>query len=602
MATTGASTPLGPITIEVGGSGATYKSIDHVVWPDVPPFAVLTGLNGSGKTQLLEILAYRLTNTWHPQLGDLSQVPVTVTGDSFRPDSVAFIPSRWDIAGSPVLGIAQMQQAKQQLFEQLREHNVRHDMARRAMRARLERLLGVSNLEQLGQPEFVRRLPDDYAFMLDEADVTSGLTHVFLAYRLRVAEALEAGTPLTTIPQALGPAPWDVVNEAFRAAEFPYLVVSPVGTKLLDPYELFLEDPATHQRLRPIDLSSGEKLLLGLVLWLYSSQHHGRFPRLFLLDEPDAHLHPSMTRHLLRVIKEVLVERHKVRTIITTHSPSTVALAPASAVFEMSRTQPRVRPSSSHAATIGLLTAGLVTVSATTRYVLVEDEDDVTFYSAVRDILTDYGPSRDPLAIKPAPTIVLLPASTGTGRGKTPGGKSVVQGWVEKFDQPPLDDLVRGIIDRDVANAPTRRILVLERYSIENYYLDPFVVFGLLLDAGSAPTIASLSISAGDEHRIRSLDPAILQAIVDTIRAMVEPALGAKTAINTSLRTVTFTNAKRVDYPAWMLDHRGHYLLPLYQTLFGGAGVINPPRLERSLRRTRLIPTELAQIFHGLQS
>jgi energy-coupling factor transporter ATP-binding protein EcfA2 len=438
--------------------------------------------------------------------------------------------------------------------------------------------------------------------MLDEADVTLGLTHVFLAYRLRAAEALEAGTALVDIPKMLGPAPWDVLNETFQVAEFPYQVVSPVGTKLLDPYEIFLEDPAAKQRLRPIDLSSGEKVLLGLVLWLYNSQHHGRFPRLFLLDEPDAHLHPSMTRHLLGVIKEVLVERHNVRTIMTTHSPSTVALAPAQAVFEMSRTKPRILPSTSQAATIGLLTAGLVTVSPSTRYVLVEDEDDVKFYGVVRDILTDYGPSRDPQAINPAPTIVFLPASTGTGKGKVAGGKSVVQGWVDKFDQPPLDELVRGVIDRDTANAATTRVAVLGRYSIENYYLDPFVVFGVLLDARLAPAVANVSISAGDEHRVRSMDAASLQAIVNAIRSAVEPTLASQGAIDTSLRTVTFTNAKSVEYPAWMLDYRGHDLLSVYQSLFGGADVISPPRLERSLRRTRLIPSELAKIFHNLQT
>lgn len=438
--------------------------------------------------------------------------------------------------------------------------------------------------------------------MLDETDVTSGLTHVFLAYRLRTAEALEGGTPLADVAKVLGPAPWDVLNETFQAADFPYRVASPVGTKLLDPYEIFLEDTSSKQRLRPIDLSSGEKVLLGLVLWLYNSQHHGRFPRLFLLDEPDAHLHPSMTRHLLGVIKEVLVERHGVRTILTTHSPSTVALAPPDAVFEMSRAKPRIRRSRSPADTIGLLTAGLVTVSSSTRYVLVEDEYDVKFYSTIRDILTDYGPSRDPRAIKPAPTIVFLPASTRTSKAKVAGGKSVVEGWVNKFDQPPLDNLVRGVIDRDTDNTATPRIAVLGRYSVENYLLDPFVVFALLLAERCTFTVPGVAITAGDEHRIRSLDVSRLQAIVSAIANPVEHLLAHQANPNTSPRTVKFTNGKRVQYPAWMLDHRGHDLMPAYQSAFGGPGVVNPPRLEQSLRRTRLIPSELADIFNDFQA
>ena len=34
-----------------------YGSIPDLEWSDVPPFAVLTGVNGAGKTQFLEVLA-----------------------------------------------------------------------------------------------------------------------------------------------------------------------------------------------------------------------------------------------------------------------------------------------------------------------------------------------------------------------------------------------------------------------------------------------------------------------------------------------------------------------------------------------------------------
>jgi len=35
-----------------------YGSISELEWRGIPPLAILTGINGSGKTQLLEILAY----------------------------------------------------------------------------------------------------------------------------------------------------------------------------------------------------------------------------------------------------------------------------------------------------------------------------------------------------------------------------------------------------------------------------------------------------------------------------------------------------------------------------------------------------------------
>ena len=117
-------------------------------------------------------------------------------------------------------------------------------------------------------------------------------------------------------------------------------------------------------------------------------------------DQRGLVLHPSMTRQFMDVINDVLVERYKVRVIITTHSPSTVALAPENSIFEMSRDDPQVRPSRSKEETIGLLTAGLVTVSRSTRYIFVEDDADVNFYSCVRDVLSDYGPTKDQKALR----------------------------------------------------------------------------------------------------------------------------------------------------------------------------------------------------------
>ena len=69
-------------------------------------------------------------------------------------------------------------------------------------------------------------------------------------------------------------------------------------------------------------MSSGEKVLISLVFYLYSSQEKNVFPKLLLLDEPNAHLHPTMTQQFLNVVKNVLVDKFNVRVIMTTHSPS----------------------------------------------------------------------------------------------------------------------------------------------------------------------------------------------------------------------------------------------------------------------------------------
>jgi hypothetical protein len=128
------------------------------------------------------------------------------------------------------------------------------------------------------------------------------------------------------------------------------------------------------------------------------------------------------------------------------------------------------------------------------------------------------------------------------------------------------------------------------------------VVFCLLSSAKRAPNVNGLQISSGDEHLIREQPESLLSAIVDAIDAEVRPLLPNLESADVGKRAVKFTKGVQAQYPAWMLDRRGHDLMPLFQRAFGGSGVIAPPRLEQSLRRLRLIPVEIADIFDRLQS
>jgi predicted ATPase len=473
---------LPPLQFEIRANNlGRYKSIQDLQWDSVPPFAILTGVNGSGKTHLLEFLAYKLTGTTHPQNYDLNQLTLAVSPETFGPDSVLYLPSAWDMQSAPALGVAQLTQLKQQLFQQLQPHSVQNSIAGRAKRARLVRILG-KDLSSFTPDQFAKALPNDYNFMLDEEDIVNGLAHVMVAHKIRMADELIRGTQREALEAKLGRTPWDVLNEALSAAEFAYRVVSPVETNLEDIFEFKLRDSVLNIDIRPADLSSGEKAILRTLLWLFRARQHGQFAKLYLLDEPDAHLHPSMTQQFLNVIQDVLVDRYDIRVIMATHSPSTVALAPGGSVFEMFKERPRIRRTPSTAHAVGLLTAGLVIVAPGTRLVFVEDEDDVEFYRALWEVLTYTAGDTTAGLMSRTPSLVFLAASLGRGRARPiSGGSSVVKQWVDKFDGAPLDALVRGVIDLDAGNAPSARVQVLGRYSFENYLLDPLIVYGLLL-------------------------------------------------------------------------------------------------------------------------
>jgi ABC-type transport system involved in cytochrome c biogenesis ATPase subunit len=81
-------------------------------------------------------------------------------------------------------------------------------------------------------------------------------------------------------------------------------------------------------------LSSGERIILTLLTMLYASRERQALPRLLLLDEVDASLHPSIVKLLLHVVQHSMLPQG-CRIIMTTHSPTTVALAPEDALFEV---------------------------------------------------------------------------------------------------------------------------------------------------------------------------------------------------------------------------------------------------------------------------
>jgi ABC-type Mn2+/Zn2+ transport system ATPase subunit len=589
---------LEPLSIELGNNKSKpYKAIDNISWDDIPPFAVLTGRNGSGKTQLLQVLAYKLSGATNQQYPELNEMPFTIAGDNIGRHEIAYMPNAENAFRVDSASISSIQQLKKKFLERLGPNNV-HDIETQIMRERVQRTFDIRIPQRDIPQDIIDKLPDDFMYILEYAEVSANLGHVFIGYQVRRAEMLLDHKSENDVTEALGKPPWDFVNETLASAEFAYRIVPPEN-KLLKNY---------HVKVVPIDgkipiglndLSSGEKTILRTVLWFYNTKHNNIFPKLFLLDEPDAHLHPSMTRQFIDVLKNVLVEQYNVRVILTTHSPSTVALTPDESIFVMSREQPRIRRPASKAEAIGLLTAGLVLVSAGTKFILVEDEDDVKFYSMLRDILVDQGPSKDPKALKPTPSLVFMPGSTGKGTKKIAGGKNVVTQWIEKFDAPPLNEMVRGIIDLDYGNVGGPRIHVLSRYSIENYLLDPIVIFGVLNDESIAPSLIRL-ITPGDEHRLRALSVSDLQSIVEYVTQQVEPRLGILAGEETKTEAVRFTNDVELQYPNWMLTRRGKDLLPIYQTVFGQA-LITPPKLEKSFRRVRLVPIELVEIMSQLQ-
>ncbi len=357
-------------------------------------------------------------------------------------------------------------------------------------------------------------------------------------------------------------APWLIFNKILENANFKYNIEY---IKSQHEYELpqaTLIDRDNSNRVNVNQLSSGEKTILSLVITLYNSQNGVNFPQLLVLDEPDAFLHPSMAKQFLNVINEVLVKEKGVKVILSTHSPSTVALAPEESIFLMNRELGYLIKGDKNEA-IRTLTAGLATFNVTYEHrkqVFTEDKIDEFFYQNLYQKLV-----YEDLIDK---DLLLQFISIGFGKSDDEEGASGNGGCtlVKKFTKQLNENgnpSVFGLIDWDKKNKEEGKILVLgggKRYCLENYIYDPLFI---LCSASiiSCERLEELGLEKFDEtHHIKEFHQEKLQNLVDKIFLKIKPHVDFKDIDSRSddLLTIELFNGLLLQYPSWFLLSGGH--------------------------------------------
>jgi ABC-type branched-subunit amino acid transport system ATPase component len=278
-----------------------------------------------------------------------------------------------------------------------------------------------------------------------------------------------------------GDPPWDFVNATFRNANLDFAVTYPTDYYSWDNFTPRLYKKSSGSFVAFSSLSSGERTLMAFALALYYSRDNRQLvepPKLLLLDEVDAPLHPSMCRGLLKTIDESLVQKG-VNVIMARHSPSTIAVAPAESVYVMRPGKPGIHKVTKEQA-IAELTAEIPTLSigfSGRRQVFVESDTDAELYAKI------YQAMRLSLASERSLDFI------GVGRRPENGGPDENAGCdqVKKFVNALSNagnESVFGLVDWDTKNTPNGRVHVLahgERYSIENCILDPLLIAATLL-------------------------------------------------------------------------------------------------------------------------
>ena len=227
-----------------------------------------------------------------------------------------------------------------------------------------------------------------------------------------------------------GAPPWEVVNDLLSAAGLEFEISYPEDVQL----QAFVP-VLTKMRSGVVvpfgSLSSGEKIIVSLIKGLFTASDGSEqsLPKVLLLDEVDAPLHPLMARRLLSLVREQLVERLGIVVILSTHSPSTVALSPAESVFVMSPDAAGLTSVSAREA-IASLTQGVPTLSVNAderRQVFVESRADAERFEALFRVLRP--------EMKWLFDLVFFPPGSTTPKSATGTGCAQVLGLVEPGQQ-----------------------------------------------------------------------------------------------------------------------------------------------------------------------
>lgn len=125
-------------------------------------------------------------------------------------------------------------------------------------------------------------------------------------------------------------APWTILNKLFQELNFKYQFKNDYefNTPNMEENPILREDTEIRQLN---DLSDGEKAILKLAL-ISLDEEISKDLSIVLFDEYDAPLNPSLTEAFYHVIQQFYIEKG-IQVILTTHSPATISLAPDNARF-----------------------------------------------------------------------------------------------------------------------------------------------------------------------------------------------------------------------------------------------------------------------------
>jgi predicted ATPase len=561
-----------------------HKSIIGLPDINLPKLVVLTGINGSGKTHLLEAINEgNVSSTLAPNfktdvlLFDWNSIIPKDTG-VFQPSHHQTKQSNWfrqirvhqdtsfkeiqqqaiswGIPASSCTTLKKLRAIDDTMLKTLLSDpkqasavftNLKNSLNQNAQKIYSQTQNNINDEQwKKAAPKILKEIPDAFLetseskffsnskFLWGEVDAfQQAFGRLFSTYRdlIHLNDRLEKYPPKDDADlqylnddqffEKHGEPPWDFVNRILEVCNLDFRV-EPPPLHEVSSYEPKLNKISKDVEMRFKDLSSGEKVLMSFALCLYNAsdeRQEKHFPKLLLLDEIDAPLHPSMVLSLLKTIQEVLVEGKGVSVILTTHSPSTVALAPEETLYEMNPSGPVVEKIT-RSRSLSILTAGVPTLSVSfdgRRQVFVESKTDAFIYEKL------YQAYKHRLDTERSLTFIEVGRTDSTGVEKNSGCAQVER--IVKTLAVNGNSSVFGLVDWDGDREPTDRVHVLSpktRDGLESLILDPTLLAATLIKENHQFCVDREIITADDRYtHIGNWDKSKWQPIIEKIQTII---------------------------------------------------------------------------------
>lgn len=579
-----------------------FRAIGAFEVDNLPDFVVLTGENGTGKTQLLEYL-YQ-TSTTQLKTGDLIPEPISDGPVNDIPEGeyitredgvrVYMSPAELCIPDKPKANIAYRAVqapnvdvgvkfdhkalymegesiAQKHLFYKSRPLGMEDVEDETELTIAFQKALGLKRgvkistdtiLPNISKTDLdvIRKIEAEYpsnefskdayyfvAFQkVPQTNVfTANLKFLYFQYWARQ----KAGLP-TAI------APWEAFNQMGEMLNFKFELDEPKIAE--NKFDVRLRDKDKKVFISTDTLSSGEKVIFSLFVAMYTARNSEHLPDVIMFDEPDAFLHPSLCRTMIDVMQKVFIGQHGIKVIITTHSPTTVALVPESSLYRMTN---GIMQKSTKKDAILALTTGLNTISVyyeNVKQIFVEAANDNRYYSFVTHYATQMQLLADDIQLK----------FVNVGDDKN-GGCSIVKGVVNDLTTAN-NKTVYGIVDWDGNRTGNDRIFVLgegKRYAIDNYIVDPLVL--ILLCAEQPSFREKIGLDKLDTQvSFSQKKPSEIQVLINKVIDVIKAHVPDEKMAEAEMMSYTIAGGDSYSIPKWFVHIKGHDLVDYVKNAF----------------------------------